>query len=124
MSLRRVFFLLIPLCLLGLGVSLWLLLRPVTTPSPEPPQPLYILGQQEGHVAVFSPDEPLDGNLCAFTLFILDFCPKPTKGDYKQAWKFTPKCNSNSDWRTMVCSANHYFAGITSSQYPSGSLMK
>lgn len=61
MSLRRVFFLLIPLCLLGLGVSLWLLLRPVTTPSPELPQPLYILGQQEGHVAVFSPDEPLDG---------------------------------------------------------------
>lgn len=61
MSLRRVFLWLIPLCVLGLGVSLWLFFMPIAPPQTNTPQPLYILSQKDGHLAIFDPKELENG---------------------------------------------------------------
>lgn len=55
MTLKRWFMLLLPVCLLALGVSLWFLLRPA--PASETPAPLYVLADEGGRVAVYGPEE-------------------------------------------------------------------
>lgn len=58
MTLRRVFFCLVPLCIVSLGVSLWFLFSPLfLTPEPTP-QPMYILSEENGHLAVFDSQGP------------------------------------------------------------------
>lgn len=54
MTLKRWFILLLPVCLLALGVSLWFLLRPA--PASETPVPLYVLADDGGRVAVYGPE--------------------------------------------------------------------
>lgn len=54
MTLKRWFVLLLPVCLLALGVSLWFLLRPA--PASETPAPLYVLADEGGRVAVYGPE--------------------------------------------------------------------
>lgn len=56
MTLKRWFMLLLPVCVLALGVSLWYLLRPA--PAPETAAPLYVLADEGGWLAVYGPDGP------------------------------------------------------------------
>lgn len=53
---RRILMLLIPLCLISLGVSLWFMLFPVDE-APQETEPVLILSQQNGQLATFLPQD-------------------------------------------------------------------
>ena len=53
---RRILMLLIPLCLISLGVSLWFMLFLVDE-APQETEPVLILSQQNGQLATFLPQD-------------------------------------------------------------------
>lgn len=60
MSSRRTVALLAALCLVSLALSLWAFTRPAPLPD-DSSQPLYILADQEGRLAVYGPEGPEAG---------------------------------------------------------------
>ena len=66
MTLKRWFLLLLPVCVLAVGVSIWFLLHPA--PAPETPDPLYVLADKGGRLAVYKKESSAENPVCVYEI--------------------------------------------------------